>query len=68
MWCAPHLLYTCFSEIPLFHVLNARITFGNIFGAETPALGVTCLDEDKMTCVVDDSVFQPPADYNRGGK
>lgn len=54
-------------EIPLFHVLNARITFGNIFGAETPALGVTCLDEDKMTCVVDDSVFQPPADYNRGG-
>nr|XP_032517361.1 ankyrin repeat domain-containing protein 13B-like [Danaus plexippus plexippus] len=23
-------------EIPLFHVLNARITFGNIFATETP--------------------------------
>ena len=27
-------------EIPLFHVLNARITFGNIFGLTNPVAGI----------------------------
>ncbi|XP_039292437.1 ankyrin repeat domain-containing protein 13D isoform X2 [Nilaparvata lugens] len=55
-------------EIPLFHVLNARITFGNIFGMEEKVEGVRQVSsggegEVRTTCVVDDSCFQPPASY-----
>ena len=45
-----------FLEIPLFHVLNAKVTFGNIGGAESPIVGVHAikpdikeLDEDSET-------------------
>ena len=52
-------------EIPLFHVLNAKITFGNIFASETPAPGATCLrDGERMQCVVDDNVFISPGTYS----
>lgn len=54
-------------EIPLFHVLNARITFGNIFGVDNPVAGVACIQDEKMSCTIDDSVFELPANYNRGG-
>ncbi|XP_014276141.1 ankyrin repeat domain-containing protein 13D isoform X2 [Halyomorpha halys] len=51
-------------EIPLFHVLNARITFGNIFALDSPVEGVSTIDDgNKLSCVVDDSCFQPPASY-----
>ncbi|RZF45300.1 hypothetical protein LSTR_LSTR011116 [Laodelphax striatellus] len=55
-------------EIPLFHVLNARITFGNIFGMEERVEGVSQgvgpgEGEMRTTCLVDDSCFQPPASY-----
>lgn len=51
-------------EIPLFHVLNARITFGNIFGLDSPVEGVTSVDNgSKLSCVVDDACFQPPPSY-----
>ncbi|GAB1611266.1 ankyrin repeat domain-containing protein 13D-like isoform X2 [Argonauta hians] len=58
-------------EIPLFHVLNARITFGNIFGVESsPIEGVSCIqdEEGKLTCAIDDSVFDLPANYSGGGE
>lgn len=56
-------------EIPLFHVLNARITFGNIYGMDQPVDGVTFMNEDAWRgCVVDDSVFNAPASYARIGK
>ena len=32
-------------EIPLFHVINARITFGNIFGMASSVDGVTVVQE-----------------------
>ena len=35
------------SEIPLFHVLNARITFGNLNGTETCPNGLITLNEDE---------------------
>ncbi|XP_034252442.1 ankyrin repeat domain-containing protein 13D [Thrips palmi] len=55
-------------EIPLFHVLNARITFGNIYGMDQPVDGVTFINEDAWRgCVVDDSVFNAPASYARIG-
>ncbi|KAI1293822.1 Ankyrin repeat domain-containing protein 13D [Halotydeus destructor] len=55
-------------EIPLFHVLNARITFGNIFSLEEPVSGVTAIKDDAATaCVVDETVFQPSASYSVRG-
>lgn len=55
-------------EIPLFHVLNARITFGNIYGMDQAVEGVTFINEDTWRgCVVDDSVFNAPASYIRKG-
>ncbi len=59
-------------EIPLFHVINARITFGNIFGLTKGVEGVTVLKEEgeqegRLSCAVDDSVFDIPSDYSRVG-
>jgi hypothetical protein len=63
-------------EIPLFHVLNALITFGNVFALETPVPKVTNLkeDDDRLSCVIDDECFEIPvgyenraSDFNRQG-
>ncbi|XP_035216367.1 ankyrin repeat domain-containing protein 13D-like [Stegodyphus dumicola] len=55
-------------EIPLFHVLNARITFGNIFALDEPVPGVTPIKEEKVVaCVLDDSCFDTPSGYVRLG-
>jgi hypothetical protein len=52
-------------EIPLFHVLNAKITFGNIFASDAPAPGVTCLrDGDQLMCTIDSSIFDAPSTYS----
>lgn len=52
-------------EIPLFHALNAKITFGNIFAMDTPNTGVTCIrDGDAYMCAVDESVFNTPSTYS----
>lgn len=52
-------------EIPLFHVLNARITFGNIFGLDSSVEGVTTVEDgNKLSCIVDDACFQPPPSYS----
>ncbi|RWS25383.1 ankyrin repeat domain-containing protein 13D-like protein [Leptotrombidium deliense] len=51
-------------EIPLFHVLNARITFGNIFSFDEDVLGVTAIKDDTVAaCVLEDSCFEPPHGY-----
>ncbi|KAF6204383.1 hypothetical protein GE061_002724 [Apolygus lucorum] len=51
-------------EIPLFHVLNARITFGNIFGSEEPVGGIQKFEDNGKTfCNVDVSCFDPPSSY-----
>ena len=58
-------------EIPLFHVLNARITFGNIFGSEAAAPNVSCIRDAEgspLCSVVDDSVFEAPSTYSVLGK
>lgn len=55
-------------EIPLFHVLNARITFGNIFGLDENVAHVARIEEDsRLTCVVDDSCFVVPPGYSKLG-
>lgn len=57
-------------EIPLFHVLNARVTFGNIFALANSIPGIQVLREDdnnRLSCVVDDEVFRIPNDYSRIG-
>jgi GPCR-chaperone len=59
------LIVSLFAEIPLFHVLNAKITFGNIFASETPVPGANCVrDGERMHCVVDDNVFMSPSTYS----
>ncbi|XP_030764076.1 ankyrin repeat domain-containing protein 13D isoform X1 [Sitophilus oryzae] len=51
-------------EIPLFHVINARITFGNIFAIDNPVPKVSTLQEEtRLTCVLDESLFQCPTNY-----
>jgi ankyrin repeat domain-containing protein 13 len=52
-------------EIPLFHVLNAIITFGNVFALEAPVKNVTNIKEDdgRLACVIDDECFDVPANY-----
>ena len=52
-------------EIPLFHVLNVRVTFGNIFASTFPSTHVTCIKEaDQITCVIDEICFEPPSGYS----
>ncbi|BFZ19103.1 hypothetical protein BsWGS_22142 [Bradybaena similaris] len=55
-------------EIPLFHVLNARITFGNIQASESEAQYVTPVhSEENVTCSIDDECFNAPPSYGRLG-
>jgi len=58
------LNYYSVLEIPLYHISNAQITFGNLFGKDNVIEGVQTLDSDgKIFCVVEDSVFVPPRNY-----
>ncbi|KFB53858.1 AGAP010677-PA-like protein [Anopheles sinensis] len=52
-------------EIPLFHVLNAVVTFGNVFAIEQPVAHVTHIREsdDRTTCIIDDACFEAPSGY-----
>lgn len=55
-------------EIPLFHVLNACVTFGNVFATETPVEFVEKIQEDsRLTCVIDDRCFDVPSHYTKRG-
>lgn len=52
-------------EIPLFHVLNACVTFGNVFALEQPVNGVINLrEEDRVSCVIEDNCFDVPKNYS----
>ncbi|NXO61811.1 AN13D protein, partial [Phainopepla nitens] len=54
-------------EIPLFHVLNARITFSNLCGCDQPlgssADGSLCATAWPFPCEVEAGVFEVPAGY-----
>ncbi|XP_053683510.1 ankyrin repeat domain-containing protein 13D [Sabethes cyaneus] len=56
-------------EIPLFHVLNAVVTFGNVFAIDTSVTNVSHIKEsdDRTTCIIDDCCFDVPAEYVRRG-
>lgn len=55
-----------FTEVPLFHVVNASITFHNIFGSEEKIQGVNSEIEanNKLVCELDDELFEPPLHYD----
>lgn len=64
----PKIIKNFLTEIPLFHVLNAMVTFSNVFAIETPVEFVTQLKEDnRTTCVIDDRCFDIPSNYTRKG-
>lgn len=53
-------------EIPLFHVLNACVTFGNVFALEAPVKHVVNIREDdtqRLSCIIDDCCFDIPTNY-----
>jgi len=52
-------------EIPLFHVINARITFSNIQALDSSVTGVTSIKEEggRSSAAIDDSVFEIPRGY-----
>ncbi|XP_052862149.1 ankyrin repeat domain-containing protein 13D isoform X2 [Anopheles cruzii] len=52
-------------EIPLFHVLNAVVTFGNVFATEHPVPHVSNIQEsdDRVSCIIDDACFEVPSEY-----
>lgn len=53
----------------MFHILNARITFGNIFGLDQEVPHVGHLQEtNRITCLVDDICFETPSGYAKLGK
>lgn len=57
-------------EIPLFHVLSACVTFGNVFGLERRIDMVEHIretDTERLTCVLDDHIFDIPVNYRRRG-
>lgn len=55
-------------EIPLFHVMNACVTFGNTFALDESVHGISVIQEaDRLSCVVDDSWFVTPGDYTLYG-
>uniref|UniRef100_A0A2R5LBB9 Putative gpcr-chaperone n=1 Tax=Ornithodoros turicata TaxID=34597 RepID=A0A2R5LBB9_9ACAR len=55
-------------EIPLFHVLNARITFGNINALNESVPGVTTLQNNGVVnCTIDSFCFEAPTGYARLG-
>lgn len=63
------IIESFFLEIPLFHILNARITFGNIFGLDQEVPHVGHLQEtNHITCLVDDICFETPSGYAKLGK
>jgi len=56
-------------EIPLFHVINARITFSNIQALDIPVEGVTSVREEsgRSSVAIDDGVFATPRSYEALG-
>lgn len=63
-----YIILFIFIEIPLFHILNAVVTFGNVFGMENDVTHVTHIREnDRVTCVIDDQCFDIPSYYTKKG-
>lgn len=56
-------------EIPLFHIVNARVSFGNIFSLNERVDKVQPIkDGTSCACIIDESVFEIPANYSYLGK
>lgn len=55
-------------EIPLFHLINAVVTFSNCMTMDNPVAQVTKVEEnDRVTVTIEDSIFEIPSNYARSG-
>lgn len=55
-------------EIPLFHLINAVVTFSNCMTLDNPVAQVTKVEEnDRVTVTIEDNVFEIPTHYARSG-
>lgn len=62
------LIYYIIIEIPLYHVLTAKVTFGNIHGNDKAVDGVSTIQENSnVFCAVDENIFAIPSGYRRLG-
>lgn len=53
-----------FSEVPIYHFINGKISFHNIFGTLRKMEGVTSgIENGKLVCFLEEKLFDPPADY-----
>ncbi|CAF0934034.1 unnamed protein product [Adineta ricciae] len=56
-------------QIPLYHVLTAKVTFGNIHGSDKSVEGVSTIKENSNSfCAVDENIFAIPSGYRRQGE
>jgi len=55
--------------VPIYHLVNASISFHNIFGTDGQVPGVTCEREEtgRLKCGVDESLFNVGAEYKMSG-
>lgn len=51
----------------MFHVVNGRVTFHNVFSTESRVAGVSYIKEEetgRLSCVLDGDLFEPPPHYH----
>ena len=62
--CVTHSFLN-FAEIPIFFLLNAQVTFGNVYASRKRVKGVKVQKQgdNKFECTINENLFKIPPDY-----